>query len=51
MYESVGSRREKSKDYPDRWGRNIGESVPDGACIYIDSYEILESDIAKIEVL
>lgn len=27
------------------------DNEPDGACIYIDSYEILESDIAKIEVL
>ena len=27
------------------------DNEPDGVCIYIDSYEILESDIAKIEVL
>ena len=25
LWEAEGK---KSKDYPDRWGRNIGESVP-----------------------
>ena len=27
------------------------DNEPDGACIYIGDYEILESEIAKIELL
>lgn len=27
------------------------DNEPDGACIYIEDYEILESEVAKIEVI